>query len=542
VVDAPSRRRFLRGAAGAAGGLGLAGLLGGLASACGGDVRGGPGGGTGTSARPVARGSRTGWPEPGMVPAGDLASPDTLGRSVERMVGFGPRLTGSDAHRRYIDSLEEQLESFGLRVTRWPVSLYAWLARSWSLRVEDADGGTHEIPVASYRPHSGETPPRGMTGGLLDLGAGGEDDYRGKDARGRIVLLDTVVSRLPAAVWSGFADYLHPPGLAGQLPREDYTRVWLGVPPPPSLQLAKRHGAVAAVDVLDLPPALAAGQYTPHQQDYAGLPTVALDRVQGRRLRDLLRRGPVTATVVLDAVHRRTTVDYLGAHLPGRGTRDATTGTKGTAVTKGAAGTVLVATHTDGQNAIEENGGPAILALADYLTRFSRASRPRDVQFLFTPNHMISGAATVKPDRWLEAHPEIEHTLGMALVPEHLGALEWWEDPSAGYVATGRSELVAVPVGNSRELQRLAVTEMKASNLERAIVVRPREGGLYGEGTFTYRRGLPTVAFITGPAYLVQVARDGDLAAFDRSLMHRQVVFLARLLSRMLALPAARPA
>jgi len=88
---------------------------------------------------------------------------------------------------------------------------------------------------------------------------------------------------------------------------------------PPSLELARQRGAVAMVDVIDLPPREAAGQYSPHQQAYAGLPALHLDRDQGARLRTLLAQGPVDATLVLDATHRPTTTDYLVAELPAAG-------------------------------------------------------------------------------------------------------------------------------------------------------------------------------------------------------------------------------
>jgi hypothetical protein len=199
-------------------------------------------------------------------------------------------------------------------------------------------------------------------------------------------------------------------------------------------------------------------------------------------------------------------------------------------------------THTDGQNGTEENGGPALLALARYLTNLPRRCRPRDVTLLFSPNHMTSTASTLKPDTWLRQHPEILQPVAMALVAEHLGALAWDDDPVTGrYRASGYSELAAIPVGNSEVLKRVAIEEVQAADLRRAAVVRPREGGLYGEGTFAYRLGVPTIAFITGPSYLVQVTDDGDLDKLDRHLMHEQLVFLARVLSRMLNLPSARP-
>lgn len=290
-----------------------------------------------------------------------LVSPERLFRWVEEMNELGPRITGGHAHRRYLRLVERQLESYGLPVRRYPVPLDQWEARSWSLKVQDAEGREHRIPVAHYRPHSGETPRRGVTAGLVEVGAGQEADYAGKDVQGRIVVADYPLVRIPFGAVFPLADYIHRPAEVPQLAAEDYTRIWQTPPTSASLDLAKQHGAIAMIDIVDLSPEHAAGQYSPHQQHQVGLPALHLDRVQGRRLRDLMATGPVTATLVLDADKKTTTIDYLTTTLKGDGSRP---------------GAIMLGTHTDGQNAIEENGVPAILALARYFTRLPRSERP----------------------------------------------------------------------------------------------------------------------------------------------------------------------
>ncbi len=520
-----SRRTFLGRAGGLAAATGLAAVAGGTLAACGASK--GSAGSAATSTRPGPRGTATGYPAPGRIAADDLVDQDTLWSWIERMTGFGPRLTGSDAHRRYIDDLDRQLTGYGLTVTRYPTPLDQWLATAWSLRVVDARGTAHSVPVAYYRPHSGETGARGVTGPLVDRHAGAAADYQDGSGPGAIVLVDGAIAGLTASVLTNLAYYVHPPSARAAIATEDYSRVWLGAPAQPSLETAKEHGAVAMIEILDLTTPLAVGQYTPHQQEHAGLPALHVDPTQGARLRSLLAAGPVTATLTLEATRRPTTVDYLMARLPGSGAHP---------------GSVLVATHTDGQNAIEENGGPALLALVEYFSRFPRAARPRDLLFMFSPSHMAAEQATTKPDVFLRHHPEITSTVAMALVAEHLGTMDWNDqDGTADYRATGRSELLAVPVGHSDILRDLTIEEVKASNLTRTSVQKPFQGGLYGEGTFAYRLGLPTVALISGPTYLLQVAPGDNLDKLDRTLLHEQTVFLARMLSRMIALPSARP-
>jgi hypothetical protein len=281
------------------------------------------------------------------------------------------------------------------------------------------------------------------------------------------------------------------------------------------------------ISVLDLSPALARAQFTPHQQVFAGMPTLHVDREQGARLRELMRAGPLTATLTLVATSARTSVDYLAAEVPGSGAQD---------------GSVMLLTHTDGQNAVEENGVPAILAMARRLSLLPRRQRRRDVLVLLSAVHMASHEAAVHTDVFLREHPDVGGRVAAALAPEHLGATEWVDDPVTGvHGPTGRPECAAVPVGNSAVLTRLAVEELAASDLTRTSVLAPYAGGLYGEGTGPYKVGIPTVGLITGPTYLLQVEPGGGLDKLDPALVRRQTAFLNRLLSRMMNLVDVGP-
>ena len=457
----------------------------------------------------------------GAIPADAIAGEDTLWRWTRRMAGYNFRHTGSEKHTRYLALVERQLTSYGLDVTRYPTPLAYWKATSWSLRVKDASGRRHDLPVAWYRPYSGQTPPAGVTGGAVDVGAGGAADYEGTDVRGKVVVADLRIPPFTAGGLAPLTLFAKDPAPA----TEDYSRIpFQGEAP--DLELAKQHGAVAMVNIIDRTPAEARGQFYPHQQVQAGLPAVHLDRVQGARLRTLMAAGPVTATVVLTAVTKATTVDYLSAELPGSGALP---------------GAIMVLTHTDGQNAVEENGVPAVLAMAEYFTQVPPECRPRDIIFLLSGVHMASHRDAVHSDVFLRQHPEITSRVKAALAPEHLGAMTWTEDRATGvYGPTGLSELALVPVGNSRSLVRLAIDALGASDLSRTYVLAPFNG-LFGEGTGPYRLGIPTIGFISGPTYLVQVAPNANLDKLDKTLMHRQTLFLTRMLSSVLAAPAVTP-
>jgi hypothetical protein len=283
------------------------------------------------------------------------------------MAALGPRITCGQAHRKWIIYLANAVSGMGLQVKRYPVPVRYWEATAWSREVTDRAGKVTPIPVANYVPYAGETPAEGKTGRLADLGLGAAENYTDKDVTGKIVVVDKVFP------WRQIGKGLH---------RSSYCRI------PPDLDLghlslvgrpasgggnnisallatAKTQGASAAIVILDMPPKAAARQFTPHQQREISFPALSLDRIQGARLRQLMAQGPVTANLVLQAKKDDgAMVDYVVAKLPGNGKYK---------------GAVCLLTHTDGQNAIEENGGPALLAIAKHFSTISLAQRDRDV-------------------------------------------------------------------------------------------------------------------------------------------------------------------
>ena len=111
----------------------------------------------------------TGQPVVASAPAAaiPLPSPAQVRADFQRMVDFGPRLTGNDNHNAYIAWLEQELVSAGVELlpcssyelTRWSVGQYG---------LEVLSGGSPgPVRVATYYPRSQETPPEGITAPLV---------------------------------------------------------------------------------------------------------------------------------------------------------------------------------------------------------------------------------------------------------------------------------------------------------------------------------------------------------------------------------------
>src|SRR4051812_10345525 len=53
------------------------------------------------------------------------------------MAALGPRITGGEAHRKWIAYLADRLSEMGLHATRYPVPVRYWEATAWSLEATD---------------------------------------------------------------------------------------------------------------------------------------------------------------------------------------------------------------------------------------------------------------------------------------------------------------------------------------------------------------------------------------------------------------------
>ena len=126
--------------------------------------------------------------------AADPLSPPLPNYSADRAYEYlevlagqiGERAAGSDAESRAVDYIAGQFNSWGLEVTIQPVRVPVWherRARLW------AQGGlTRDFPAKAIV-FSGLAPGAGLTGEFVDLGTANARDIRGKDLKGKIVLV-----------------------------------------------------------------------------------------------------------------------------------------------------------------------------------------------------------------------------------------------------------------------------------------------------------------------------------------------------------------
>jgi hypothetical protein len=332
--------------------------------------------------------------------------------------------------------------------------------------------------------------------------------------------MDAPVAPLFAGALYGLVAYEHDPDGTLNL-TDDYKRAWTTLLTLPQLSAFRALGAAGVVFILDASTANAAGQYTPFIHEYQNLPALIVSREEGATLRRAAADG-VRARLLLTArLTDNVPSDSLLATLPGR---------------PGSDEVVIVHTHTDGQNAFEENAGIAQIALARYFARIPREARRRTLAFSAVTGHF--GPGLPETHGLLEDHPDLIARATAALVLEHLGASEWRDD-IGGYNRTGEIELGAI-FHTPGAMTDIGVASMQAADLRRSLLLRPLNPvvpgvpAFFGVGSELHAAGVPTLAFISGPNYLLALDGDhGHIDKFDAERARTEVLWAADVLRRL---------
>jgi len=497
----------------------------------------------------------------------------------EQLVGFGTRYTGSSGHAAYVDWLAGQLSAVpGLRMRTDRLTFSRWLAREFALTVSDpaSVGRSGPVPLTYYYPYSGQTPPGGVTGRLVDLGlyplASGYTEAFWAPARGGIALIRAVPPEfsldLAQTATGGYV-----PGQSSAQAAIDYAAyaaalanpIFQGIFEPVPLLDAKNAGVRGVVVAwTGLPDDEVVNQYNPFTTAYPaasglpspgdpGCPAVWVGDSTGAELAELAAGGQASATLVLTAdVTAGAATETVWGRLKGSGN----TGEN-----------IILNTHTDGPNATEENGGLGVLALARHLAALP--SRNHDMYFALVTGHFQlpqfsrtilnlahpeigQGAVST----WMSDHPHILQAAVLGVTAEHLGATMWTDDPETGqYVPAGGSEWGATYtmqrnvlslINAEKDAYLAAVRDVNASGWPDYPVATVRPGTLpayFGEGSSLYAAGLGTVSLCPSPTYLLQAGAGQqpqllDLDKLDQRLMYGQILALAQTIGTLDALPA----
>ncbi|MDB5988495.1 MAG: hypothetical protein JWR16_3548 [Nevskia sp.] len=474
--------------------------------------------------------------------------------------GQGYRIAGNAAELGYIHHLAARLREIGASdVVEEPYSFTAWTPQTTALAV--TQGPTPgPLKVAYFVPASGSTGADGVQGQLIYLSAlsavnfvdvvvqalqqkslgevvaaiesllqstlaGGlslVQTIAAANVKDKIVMYDVPKLPLVAGVFFPLSSYVNDSGgTFGAL--TPYSRPFIDMLTIYEINaVLSAAGAAAAIAVIDYPPAAADGSYYPFYAPYSmpSVPALYLDRDTGTALKQQLIASGTQAVQVhltLDASKAQATSYNVSALIPGQCKTQ-----------------ILLSSHSDGPNSIEDNGPAAILNIADYFLHAPAMQRRRGIRIVFTGGH-LSGSPGIAA--YIAAHKtDLSEQVLTAIEVEHLGAREWVELSPGMMGLDGLSEpqVIETLPGTAQA----AVSKTFLQNFDRSLVL---DVPLFGEGPGWFEHaGLPLIQYITGPVYLLNGPLPEVTSQYtDYALMQRQISSFVQMILDLNAQPAS---
>lgn len=441
---------------------------------------------------------------------GDYTSPEALRKEVEKMNSFGARLTGSKAHKDYINYLKKQIEDMGITVYSDPYFFDRREEKNASVVLHNGNEDI-DIPVSSAFPYSGETGAKGITAPLCYLGKKPVSllEMRGKIAVIKVENLRMLPSEAAFDERRSYPEDEHLPKNYSGPVATSFVNFSL-------LKIAKTAGAKGVICIWSgITPELAKGQYLPFILDYHGIPAVWVDEPTGNKLIDAASKGQEVTLTLETEYEPNCHTESFYCMLDGRCNSEA----------------VIINTHTDGTNCIEENGPAALIAMLRCLK-----DKPlfRRHIFVFTTGHFrlpdfkdIRGGGVQSTSKWLAAHPDLwdgrrGHIKAVAGVSvEHLGCLDW-QEVNGEYVSTGKIAPELVYTGN-KTMDNIYYKSLDGRSKVRTITLRGHNFLHFGEGQPLFNVRIPEISIVTAPDSLCVKSETAEMEKFDETLMLEQI-------------------
>lgn len=446
-------------------------------------------------------------------------SEERLLEGIHKMNSFGVRLTGSEGHNRFIGWLKEEIAKEGIPVYSDPFYFRRWEERKSSIDIIDGDENIN-IPVSSAYPYSGETTAEGITSELVYVKSIKDIvKTEGKIAVFNVRNINFLPSEIAFNKRSGYPDNVVLEKKYEGPVITSFVQCFYGI-------ISKLSKARAVILIWKgLHDDMVEGQYLSFISDYQNIPMLWVNETNGKRIIEAAKEHKKARFVLEAEIDDYAFTESFYCIIEGRNKKE----------------NVIVNTHTDGTNCVEENGAVALLELI----RNMKDTKPERTHiFVFTTGHFrlphfedIRTGAFQSASRWLAMHRELwdgkgEHFRCVAnLTVEHLGCLEW-RDVDGEYKYTGKPEIDLVYTGN-RFMDKLYIDAVRDRKTVRTMTLRGHNALHFGEGQNFFTMGVPEISLVPAPYYLCVVSDTHEMEKFDISLMTEQTKTFARLIERL---------
>jgi hypothetical protein len=435
-----------------------------------------------------------------------LDSKETMLEEIKIMNSFGSRTTGSKGHQQFILWIKNQLNHIGLEVHSDNYRFHRWEEKKRALFINQ-----EEIHVSSAYPYSGETDENGITGELIHIK---NNNY--SKAKGKIAVLEiNTVKKLPMGL---IMNKRHAFPSNATIVASDGDLVLTSVLKNPALKKARRKGVKAVILVWNkVTDKKVEDQYLPFTDEYIGIPAIWVNKTEGKKVIAAAEKQE-QVTVILEAEKQdNAPTESFYVTIEGKNKDES----------------IIINTHTDGINVVEENGAIGILSMIRYLQN----SKPeRTMIFAFITGHFrlpVFKGNSQATSTWLRCHPELwdginGHKKAVAgITVEHLGSMEWKETAEGEYRATGDIQTEYTYMGND-QMETIWERAIEGRSLLRTVTLRGHNKFEFGESQPLFEAGIPVLGLIQMPDYLMVNSKSREIEKFNVTLMREQVESLLK--------------
>ena len=445
-------------------------------------------------------------------------SKEEMLEGMHKMNSFGTRLTGSKGHSDFINWLKDEITKMDIPIYSDPFYFRRWEEKCSTIEIIDGDRKIN-IPVSSAYPYSGETSAQGITEELVYVNSITDiPKTSGKIAVFNIKNVNFLPSEIAFDKRSSYpSDVVLEKKYEGPV-ITSFVQCFYGI-------ISKLTKAKAVILIWrGLHDDCIEGQYLSFIMGYQKIPMLWVNETNGKKVIEAAKEHKKARFVLEAETEAHAFTESFYCILEGRNKNE----------------NVIINTHTDGTNCVEENGPIALLQL---IKNLKSQSLERTHIFVFTTGHFRlphfedrKTGGFQATSRWLSMHRELwdgkkDHFRCVAnLTVEHLGCKEW-RDIDGEYKYTGKPEIDLVYTGN-KFMDKLYIDTVKERKNVRTMTLRGHNALHFGEGQNFFSMGIPEISLVPAPYYLCVVSDSHEMEKFDIDLMYEQTETFAKLIEK----------
>ncbi len=445
-------------------------------------------------------------------------SKEEMLEGIHKMNSFGTRLTGSKGQKDFINWLKEELAKMKVPIYSDPFYFRRWEEKRSSIEIIDGNEKIN-IPVSSAYPYSGETSVEGITEELVYVKSVKDiPKTTGKIAVFNIANVNFLPSEIAFDKRSSYPENVVLEKKYEGPVITSFVQCFYGI-------ISKLTKAKAVILIWKgLHDDMIEGQYLSFIMDYQKIPMLWVNETNGEKVIEAAKEHKKAKFVLVSEIEENAFTETFYCILEGESKKE----------------NVIINTHTDGTNCVEENGPIALLQL---IKNLKNQPLERTHIFVFTTGHFRlphfedrRTGSIQATSRWLAMHRELwdgkkDHFKCVAnLTVEHLGCKEW-RDIDGEYKYTGKPEIDLVYTGN-KFMDNLYIDTVKDRKNIRTMTLRGHNFLHFGEGQNFFTMGIPEISLVPAPYYLCVVSSSHEMEKFDIDLMYEQTETFAKLIEK----------